>query len=111
MILATVILGTIGLFAKNIPLSAHMIVTFRAGFAAAAVGLYMLLSGKKFRLQMAKKDIFLLLASGVSMALNFVFLFEAYNHIPYSIASICDYFAPVMVMILSPPGLPGKTHR
>ena len=102
MLCATVILGTIGLFVKYVPLASHLTVLFRVGFAAFAIGLYFLLSGKKLQLQATKKDIFLLLTSGACLALNFVFLFEAYKHIPYSIATVCDYFAPVIVMVLSP---------
>ena len=102
LILAMAVLGTIGLFAKNVPLPALVIVIFRAGLAALTVGVYFLLTRKKFRLQATKKELALLVASGVSMALNFVFLFEAYNHIPYSVASLCDYFAPVVMIALTP---------
>lgn len=102
LILAAVILGTIGLFAKYVPLPANVMVTFRAGFAAATVGAYFLRTRRKIKLPSEKKDIALLAASGVCLALNFVFLFEAYNHIPYAIASLCDYFAPVVAIVLSP---------
>lgn len=102
LILAAVILGTIGWFAGLVPLPSNVIVTFRAALAALTIGLYLLITRRKFRLQTTKKELLLLLASGVCIALNFVFLFEAYNHIPYSIASLCDYFAPVVVIILSP---------
>lgn len=102
LILAAVILGTIGWFAGHVPLPSNVIVTFRAALAALTIGLYFLVTRRKFRLQATKKEIILLLASGVCIALNFVFLFEAYNHIPYSIASLCDYFAPVVMIVLSP---------
>lgn len=102
LILAAVILGTIGWFAGHVPLPSNVIVTFRAALATLTIGLYCLITRRKFRLQTTKKELLLLLASGVCIALNFVFLFEAYNHIPYSIASLCDYFAPVVVIILSP---------
>ena len=86
LIFAAVILGTIGWFAGHEPLPANVIVTFRAALAALTVGLYFLITRRKFRLQAIKKEMILLVTSGVCIALNFVFLFEAYNHIPYSIA-------------------------
>ena len=102
LISAMLILGTIGWFAGHVPLPSNVIVTFRAGLAALTVGLYLLITRRKFRLQATKKELLLLLTSGVCIALNFVFLFEAYNHIPYYVASLCDYFAPVVVIDLSP---------
>ena len=102
LILATMVLGTIGFFAKQIPLPAHTIVLFRSGLAAAVIGVYFLLTRQKVRLPGTKRELCLLLLSGFCIAMNFLFLFEAYNWVPYSVATLCDYFAPVMVMILTP---------
>lgn len=97
-----VIVGTIGLFAKNIPQQSQTIAWGRAVLAAGAIGIYLLLSGKKMTATPSKKDVALLILSGVSLGLNYTFLFEAYQYIPYSVATLCDYFAPVVVMVLSP---------
>lgn len=102
LILSMVIVGTIGLFAKNIPLQSQTMALGRAVLAAVAIGLYLLLSGKKITFSASKKDIVLLILSGGALGLNYTFLFEAYKHIPYSVATLCDYFAPVVVMILTP---------
>ena len=74
----------------------------RAAFAAATLGIYLLILCPKLRFHCVVKDLLLLVTSGVCLGLNWTFLFEAYDHIPYSVATLCDYFAPVVVMILAP---------
>ena len=102
LILSMAIMGTMGFFAKNIPLQSQTIAWGRAVWAAGAIGIYLLFSGKKMTATPSKKDVALLILSGVSLGLNYTFLFEAYQYIPYSVATLCDYFAPVVVMVLSP---------
>jgi RarD protein len=57
---------------------------------------------KKIRLKYMKAKIPVLLMSGTVLALNWIFLFQAYKHATVPIAAICYYFAPVLVMILCP---------
>lgn len=102
LILSMVMVGTIGIFVKNIPLQSQTIAWGRVVLAAAAIGIYLLLSGKKLMFSASRKEIVLLIVSGAALGLNYTFLFEAYQYIPYSIATLCDYFSPVVVMILSP---------
>lgn len=102
LIAAMLILGTLGLFVQYIPLSAHLTVFIRAVVATSVMGIVLLLRKQRLRLPRSKKSLCLLLLSGACMAMNFLFLFEAYKRIPYSIASLCDYFAPVVIMALAP---------
>lgn len=102
LITAMAILGTIGVFKSNIPLSSHSIALLRAVFAALTLGVVLLLSRQKLRLWNVGRDLILLLISGACLGLNWTFLFEAYDHIPYSVATLCDYFAPVVVILLTP---------
>lgn len=96
------VFGTIGIFVKNIPLSSGEIALFRAVIAMLAIIAYQLLSGRKVKIPSSKKDGLLLLLSGAAVGFNWIFLFEAYHYTSVSIATLSYYFAPVIVMIVSP---------
>ena len=102
MIVVMIVFGTLGLFVKNIPLSSGEIALFRGVIATLSIGIYFLITGKKMTLPRKRKDIILLLLSGVAMGLNWIFLFEAYRYTTVSIATLSYYFAPVFVMIVCP---------
>ena len=48
------------------------------------------------------KNLRYLLIAGVAIGFNWIFLFQAYNYTTFSIATICYYLAPIIVMFLSP---------
>ena len=100
--LSMVIFGTIGIFVKFIPLSSGEIALIRAVFAFLLVGGYMLIKGQKISFKNSKKEFLLLLLSGAAMGFNWIFLFEAYKYTTVSVATLSYYFAPVIVMVLSP---------
>lgn len=102
MVCAMMVFGTIGIFVKNIPLSSGEIALFRAVIAMLAIIAYQLLSGRKVKIPSSKKDGLLLLLSGAAVGFNWIFLFEAYHYTSVSIATLSYYFAPVIVMIVSP---------
>ncbi len=100
--------GTISMFVKNIALSSKEIAFFRALIALCALSLY--LAAHSFRSrrkasaglsQALKNNLMRLLLSGSCMGLNWIFLFEAYRYVPVSVATLCYYFAPVLVTLFS----------
>lgn len=101
-IFSMVVFGTIAVFVKNIALSTGEIALYRAIIASFAIGIYLIVLKKKIVFNEIKKDIFLLFLSGAAMGFNWIFLFEAYNYTAVSIATLSYYFAPVIVMIVSP---------
>ena len=62
----------------------------------------MLLTGQKIPFANIKKEIPLLLASGVAMGINWILLFEAYKYTTVSVATLSYYFAPVIVTVVCP---------
>lgn len=96
------IFGTISVFVRNIPLSSGEIALYRAVLAAILIGLYLTVTKQKISFTNAKKELPLLLLSGMAMGINWILLFEAYNHTTVSSATLSYYFAPVIVIILSP---------
>ena len=100
--LSMAIFGTIGLFVRFIPLSSGEIALIRAVLAFLLVGGYLLIKRQKISFENSKKELFLLLLSGAAMGFNWIFLFEAYKYTTVSAATLSYYFAPVIVMVLSP---------
>ena len=96
------IFGTISVFVRNIPLFSGEIALYRAVLAAILIGLYLIVTKQKISFTNAKKELPLLLLSGMAMGINWILLFEAYNHTTVSSATLSYYFAPVIVIILSP---------
>ncbi|MBQ6714782.1 MAG: EamA family transporter [Clostridia bacterium] len=100
--LSMVIFGTIGLFVRFIPLPSGEIALLRAVFAFLLVGGFLLVKKQKISFKNSKKELLLLLLSGAAMGFNWIFLFEAYKYTTVSVATLSYYFAPVIVMVLSP---------
>lgn len=101
-IFSMIVFGTIAIFVKNITLSTGEIALYRAIIASFAIIVYMIVLKKKIKFSEIKKDIPFLFISGAAMGFNWIFLFEAYNYTTVSIATLSYYFAPVIVMIISP---------
>ena len=102
LIVSMTIFGTIGLFVRNIPLTSGEIALYRAVLAAVLIGIYLLVTGQKIPIKSIKKEIPLLLASGVAMGVNWILLFEAYKYTAVSTATLSYYFAPVIVTAVCP---------
>lgn len=96
------IFGTIGLFSRSIAVTSGELALYRAILAAILIGGYFLISGKKIDFKAIKKELILLLLSGMAMGINWILLFEAYKHTTISIATLSYYFAPVIVMVICP---------
>ena len=96
------IFGTLALFIRNISLPSAEIALYRALIAILLIGTYLLVRKQKIPFGEAKKELPLLLASGIAMGINWIFLFEAYRYTSVSTATLSYYFAPVIVTVASP---------
>ena len=102
LVISMIVFGTIGLFVKYIPLSSGEIALYRAILAIILLGIFLLITKQKIDIKTIKKDLLLLLISGMAMGINWMLLFEAYNYTSVSVATLSYYFAPVLVMVVSP---------
>lgn len=102
LVISMTVFGTIGLFVRNIPLPSGEIALYRAVFAAILIGLFLLVTKQKIPFSKIKKEIPLLVLSGVAMGFNWILLFEAYKYTTVSVATLSYYFAPVIVTIACP---------
>jgi len=100
--LSMVVFGTIGLFVRNIGLPSGEIALYRAVLATVLVGVVLLFTKQRIDFAKIKKELPLLLLSGVAMGFNWILLFEAYNYTTVSVATLSYYFAPVIVTLVCP---------
>jgi len=102
IIFSMIVFGTIALFVKNIPLSSGEIALYRAVIAALVIVFYKIILRKSIPFKQIRRDLPVLILSGAAMAFNWIFLFQAYKYTAVSVATLSYYFAPVVVMIMSP---------
>ncbi len=102
LIISMTVFGTLGLFVRNIPVSSGELALYRAILAAALLLVYFGTGKGKFPSLSLKKELFILLASGAAMGINWILLFEAYRYTTVSAATLSYYFAPVIVTLLCP---------
>ena len=112
---AAAIFGTIGLFVRQIPLPSAEIALYRAVLAVMAIGTYLAAARQKIDLSGMKKELILLLVSGVAMGFNWILLFESYKYTTVSLATLSYYAAPILITVVRDHGAsvfyPGKIQR
>ncbi|MCT8978111.1 DMT family transporter [Clostridium sp. CX1] len=116
VILSMAIWGSIGLFVKNIDLPSIETVFLRATIASIFLIVYGFtrksisksssiensLESQSINKNDDRKKIYILIASGITMAFNWMLLFQSYKYTTISNATLSYYFAPVFVILLSP---------
>ncbi len=100
---ALLLASTNGISASYIGLSSYEIVFLRFWLATPMLLLIFLIAQKgRFTFFRYKRSCVFLLISGLSLAGNVLFLFEAYDTIGVSLGILANYLGPVIVMLLSP---------
>ncbi len=102
MVLSMAIFGTISVFVRKIPVSSGELALYRAVLATVLIAVYLLITKQKINFSEIKKEVPLLLISGIAVGINWILLFEAYKHTTVSVATLSYYFAPVIVTIVCP---------
>ena len=102
MVSAMAIFGTLAPFVRRIGITSGELALYRALMAAALIGAFLLVTQQKIPFAAIKKEIPLLLLSGMAMGFNWILLFQAYKFTTVSVATLSYYFAPVIVTILCP---------
>lgn len=100
--LSMIIFGTLGVFTRNVAVTSGELALYRAILAAVLIMGYFLITGQRIDFKAIKKELLLLLFSGMAMGINWILLFEAYKHTTISAATLSYYFAPVIVTLVCP---------
>ena len=102
LIISMSIFGTLAIFVRNISVSSGELSLYRAVLAALLISGYLLVTKDKINFSAIKKELILLLFSGMAMGFNWILLFEAYKYTSVSAATLSYYFAPIIVTIVCP---------
>ena len=102
LIASMTIFGTLGLFVRNISVSSGELALYRAILAAVLIAAYLFITKQRIPFKNIKREVPLLLLSGVAMGVNWILLFEAYRYTTVSAATLSYYFAPVIVTLVCP---------
>ncbi len=101
-LLSMILSGSIGLFVKFIPMTSGQIALVRGLSGGIFLLVCLFVFGKGISLGAIKKNLPFLLISGSAIGFNWMLLFEAYNYTSIATATICYYFAPVIIIFVSP---------
>lgn len=101
-IIAVILYGTIGMFLRYASLPSATIAMCRGVIGTFFILLYMKLKGININKQSIKNNFKWLILSGILLGLNWIFLFVAYDVTTIAIASLCNYMAPIILLIITP---------
>lgn len=99
---ALLLFGLNGIVASHIALNSYEIVFLRTFIGSILLMILFLVGKGKFHITICIKDTVFIVLSGIAMGTSWMFLYEAYQQIGVSLASLLYYCGPVIVMILSP---------
>lgn len=102
MITSMLIFGTIGIFRRSIPVSSGFLAFSRGILGTLFLLVFLWLRGRPFRLSLGPRRSLWLAFTGAAMGVNWILLFEAYNYTSVSVATLCYYMQPTIVILLSP---------
>ncbi len=101
MIASALIVGTIGVVRRYMPMSSAMLAFYRGVIGALFIlAVNALRGGRRRRIEKGKAALFVM--SGAFIGVNWMLLFEAYNHTSVAKATLCYYLQPTIVILLSP---------
>ncbi len=101
-IAAVVLYGTIGMFLRYVDLPSEIVAMCRGLIGSLFIFLYLKAKRKNFDRDAVKSNLKWLLIGGISLGLNWIFLFAAYTGTTVAIASLCNYTAPAVVILIAP---------
>ena len=101
-ITAVFLYGTIGMFLRYVSLPSEIAVLCRGVFGSAFILACIKARHRKIDRAAVRENRFWLILSGICLGLNWIFLFAAYVTTTVAIASLCNYMAPIIVIVLTP---------
>lgn len=97
-----IIFGTIGIFVRHIPLPSSFIAVVRGFLGAGFVFLFLCLKKQKPDTEAIRRNLLMLVLSGVCIGVNWILLFESYQYTTVATATLCYYMQPIFVILASP---------
>lgn len=102
-ILSMIIFGTIGLVVRYIDLSSSETALLSSSIGCLFLMIVFFINQRRtFKWKKMKGNVLVLMASGMALGGNWIFLYQSYGYTSLANATLGYYFAPVFVMLLSP---------
>lgn len=102
LLTAMFIFGSIGIIRKYIPYPSSVIALVRGFIGMLFLLVVMCCKKERISKEQIGKNLLLLCISGLFLGGNWMFLFEAYRYTSVSVATMCYYMAPMLVIMISP---------
>lgn len=96
------IFGTIGVFRRYIPVSSAFLACSRGIIGGLCIPAFAALKRRNAKEKIPTRTLLGLIVSGMMIGVNWMLLFEAYNHTTVAVATLCYYMQPTIVILLSP---------
>ena len=101
-ITAMIIVGTIGVFRRFIPVSSAFLAFTRGTLGSLSLSAFVKVKGQKIRHGMERRQFWLLVLNGAIIGVNWIFLFEAFRFTTVAVATLCYYLQPTLLILVSP---------
>ena len=103
MLFSMAIFGTLGFFSwYTAAITSAELSFYRSASAFIIIGIYFLCCGRQLSWHKLRKDVMIMFLLGIALAVNWLFMFEAFRYTSISLATISYYFAPVIVTVVCP---------
>ena len=102
MVSSLLIFGTIGIFRRYIPFSSGFLACARGFLGGLFILAFLRVARRDSGEKLPPRALPALIISGAMIGVNWMLLFEAYNHTTVAVATLCYYMQPTIVMLLSP---------
>ena len=103
MIVASMLIfGTSGLFRRYIPCSSSFLAFVRGILGGLLLLAFTRINKMSTGEKLPRQTVTWLAVSGSVIGINWMLLFEAYNHTTVAVATLCYYMQPTIVMLVSP---------
>jgi RarD protein len=99
------------MFLRQVSVPSEIVVICRGIIGSIFIFVFMKAQNKQLNAQSIRENRIWLLISGVCLGLNWVFLFAAYLHTTVAIASLCNYMAPMIVIVVAPVTLHERLNK
>lgn len=102
LVIAMLIVGSIGIFVHFIAMPSAVVATARAFIGTLFLLLTIISKRTAIQWKFVKQNAIYLIISGAAIGFNWIFLFEAYQYTTVAVATLCYYMAPAFVILLAP---------
>lgn len=102
LVVSMFIFGTIGVFRRYIPLPSSLVAMSRGITGMLFLLALLRVRGGRMNREAIRRKLPTLCITGAALGINWILLFEAYNHTSVATATLCYYFAPMLILLSAP---------